>query len=131
MENESNWGGRRSNAGRKSALIKGKMLWIPAPLVDEVETLLASYKEKKSMPESENSLTPESSNSLMLDGFRRANRKDMERLPISIRKQLIKQFGNLTLAVKYRVYVNGRRILVGSESVENSQKMALSPCIYN
>ena len=43
--------------------------------------------------------------------YRKAERKDLDRLPASVRRQLIKQFGTLTNALNHNLYTNGKKVL--------------------
>lgn len=51
-------------------------------------------------------------------GYVKATRKELDRLPVSVRRQLIKQFGTLTNALNYNLYTNGKKVLerVGSSN---------------
>lgn len=51
IQDESSWGGKRTNAGRKPAAVKGKNLWIPAACLDEVNKILEDYSNKKKSDE--------------------------------------------------------------------------------
>ena len=136
----SNWGGARVGAGRKAASTKGKQMWIPAGAISQVEQLLAEYKEKlqgqtaaragacgrgAAVCETGDLFSPPFCNTggsankkhsvanipeIPLN-YRKAERKDLDRLPASVRRQLIKQFGTLTNALSHNLYTNGKKVL--------------------
>lgn len=137
----SNWGGARVGAGRKAASTKGKQMWIPAGAISQVEQLLAEYKEKlqgqtaaragacgrgAAVCETGDLFSPPFCNTgggsankkhsvanipeIPLN-YRKAERKDLDRLPASVRRQLIKQFGTLTNALNHNLYTNGKKVL--------------------
>ena len=151
---ESNWGGARKGAGRKKSATKGKQMWIPAPLVAQVEQLLNSHNANQESPAqvspsregagddagqgTEVGLVKENikeqtlplatpfCNTGYIDqsppeppmGYVKATRKHLERLPASVRRQLEKEFGSLTNALRCGLYVCGKKVIAWSESLK-------------
>ena len=150
---ESNWGGARKGAGRKKSATKGKQMWIPAPLVAQVEQLLNSHNANQESPpqvspssvcagddagegtggglvkenikEQTLPLATPFCNTGYIDqsppepmGYVKATRKHLERLPASVRRQLEKEFGSLTNALRCGLYVCGKKVIAWSESLK-------------
>lgn len=133
---ESSWGGARKGAGRKKSATKGKQMWIPAPLVAQVEQMLQSalsspalHTQGATAPSGVEGQGAEETpfcNTGYIDqsppeppmGYVKATRKHLERLPTSVRRQLEKEFGSLTNALRCGLYVCGKKVIAWSESLK-------------
>lgn len=124
MEKLVTWGGKRLNAGRKKSSVGGRNLWIPADCLEAVLKILDNRIVKnssvslqdtqamaKALPVSSLPLPSET----IPPGQKITSLKQLDRLPKSVQRQLIKDHGSLFNAFSRGVWVQGKKVYVSGK----------------